>query len=110
MNTRMIRTACLALSLLPLSAVAGDDEDVAHVELDSTTIRASRELPSVMAVVPWKSALPASLGGRPAHSLVENLLEPLDPEVLRLQLEFYEQLFLKEAADEEAAVADTTGE
>ena len=110
MNARAIKTASLALMLLPLSVFAADDEDVAHVELDSTTIRASRELPKVMAVVPWKSALPASLGGRPAHSLVENLLEPLDPEVLRLQLEFYEQLFLKEAADEETTAAVRTGE
>ncbi len=105
-----MRALVVALLFMPLSAFAGDGDDAAHVELDPTTIRASRELPKVMAVVPWKSALPASLGGRPSHSLVENLLEPLDPEVLRLQLEFYEQLFLKKAADEDTAVADTTGE
>ena len=70
-----------------------------HVELDTTTIRSSSELPSVMAVVPWKKALPADLGGRPEKSLVESLLEPLDPDVFRLQLDFYEQLFVaKESA------------
>ena len=72
----------------------------AHVELDTTTIKASKELPSVMAVVPWKKALPAGLGGRPDKSLVDALLEPLDPDVFRLQLNFYEQLFVAKRESE----------
>lgn len=75
---------------------AGDEPR--HVELDTTTIKASSELPSVMAVVPWKKALPANLGGRPDQSLVDSLLEPLDPDVFRLQLNFYQQLFVSKAS------------
>ena len=102
--------AFLMTLLLPVVALAEElpsGTEPAHVDLDSTTIRASKELPSVMAVVPWKKALPADLGGRPAHSLVENLLQPLDPEVLRLQMKFYQQLFLREAAEDESAAAST---
>ncbi|MBT8136111.1 MAG: hypothetical protein KJO54_03750 [Gammaproteobacteria bacterium] len=72
----------------------------AHVELDTTTIKASKELPSVMAVVPWKKALPAGLGGRPDKSLVDALLTPLDPDVFRRQQDFYQQLFVAKRESE----------
>ena len=90
-------SALVSALTVSTAAYAEDTETAAvakHVDLDTTTIRSSSELPSVMAVVPWKKALPADLGGRPDKSLVESLLEPLDPEVFRLQLDFYEQLFV----------------
>ena len=86
-------TAGLAGNMIPADEMKTVSE-AKHVELDTTTIRSSSELPSVMAVVPWKKALPAGLGGRPDKSLVESLLEPLDPDVFRLQLDFYVQLFV----------------
>ena len=105
----MRATLLLAAVLLAATATAEDaaESDVtgvtSHVELDTTTIKANRELPSVMAVVPWKKALPAGLGGRPDKSLVEALLKPLDPDVFRLQLDFYEQLFVaNESASDDA--------
>ena len=85
-------------AMLAANGLLADDaakaDEPQHVELDTTTIRSSSELPSVMAVVPWKKALPADLGGRPDKSLVESLLKPLDPDVFRLQLDFYVQLFV----------------
>ena len=42
-----------------------------------------------MVVVPWKSAAPAELGGRPIVSLVEEALTPVDPAVFRRELEYY---------------------
>ncbi|NNF66622.1 MAG: hypothetical protein HKM98_03840 [Gammaproteobacteria bacterium] len=81
-----------------------------HVELDTTTIRSSSELPSVMAVVPWKKALSADLGGRPDKSLVDSVLAPLDPEVFRLQLDFYQQLFVAKASASADADKNLTGE
>ena len=88
-----VMAACLACNALFADETATTAE-VKHLDLDTTTIRSSTELPSVMAVVPWKKALPANLGGRPDKSLVESLLKPLDPDVFRLQLDFYVQLFV----------------
>ncbi len=83
----------VTLLLVAVTAQADDTDEPIHVDLDTTTIKASKELPSVMAVVPWKRALPAGLGGRPEQSLVDSVLKPLDPEVFRLQQDFYRQLF-----------------
>ena len=88
-----LMAAGLAGNTLSADEVAAVNE-TKHLELDTTTIRSSSELPSVMAVAPWKKALPANLGGRPDKSLVESLLQPLDPDVFRLQLDFYVQLFV----------------
>lgn len=103
--SKTIRTVCLVLLLLGNPVCADETatvDDAKHLDLDTTTIRSSSELPSVMAVVPWKKAFPADLGGRPDKSLVESLLKPLDPEVFRLQLNFYTQLFVatKSASNE----------
>ncbi|MEO0423872.1 MAG: hypothetical protein AAF184_16150 [Pseudomonadota bacterium] len=59
------------------------------IELQTTSVSGNRELPRVMVVVPWKSAAPAELGGRPIVSLVEEALAPVDPEVFRRELEYY---------------------
>lgn len=59
------------------------------IELQTTSVSGNRELPRVMVVVPWKSAAPAQLGGRPLVSLVEEALTPIDPEVFRRELEYY---------------------
>ena len=95
---RVIVIISIVIAILGGNRLCADETEkltaAKHVELDTTTIRSSTELPSVMAVVPWKKALPADLGGRPDKSLVEALLEPLDPDVFRLQLEFYKQLFI----------------
>ena len=93
----MRATLLLTAVLFAATAAAEDAAEpgvTSHVAPDTTTIKAYRALPSVMAVVPWKKALPAGLGGRPDKSLVEALLKPLDPDVFRLQLDFYEQLFV----------------
>lgn len=60
-----------------------------EIELQTTSVSGNRELPRVMVVVPWKSAAPAELGGRPIVSLVEEALAPVDPEVFRRELEYY---------------------
>jgi hypothetical protein len=60
-----------------------------ELSLQTTSVSGNRELPRVMVVVPWKTAAPAELGGRPIVSLVEEALAPVDPEVFRRRLEYY---------------------
>jgi hypothetical protein len=66
-----------------------------HLELDPTAITGNRELPKVMVIVPWKRADLGDLTGRPANSLLNEVLEPVDREVFRRELRYFEALETK---------------
>ncbi len=66
-----------------------------HLELDPTSITGNRELPKVMVIVPWKRAELGDLTGRPANSLLNEVLEPVDREVFRRELRYFEALDAK---------------
>ncbi len=66
-----------------------------HLELDPTSITGNRELPKVMVIVPWKKADLGDLNGRPANSLLNEVLEPVDREVFRRELRYFEALEAK---------------
>lgn len=66
-----------------------------HLELDPTSITGNRELPKVMVIVPWKKADLGELTGRPANSLLNEVLEPVDREVFRRELRYFEALEAK---------------
>ena len=66
-----------------------------HLELDPTAITGNRELPKVMVIVPWKRADLGDLTGRPANSLLNEVLEPVDREVFRRELRYFEALQAK---------------
>ena len=63
-----------------------------HLELDQTSIIGNRELPRVMYIVPWKKADMGDLMGRPVNSLLDEVLMPVDRDVFRRHLEYYEDL------------------
>jgi hypothetical protein len=66
-----------------------------HLELDPTEITGNRELPKVLVIVPWKRAELGELTGRPANSLLNEVLEPVDREVFRKELRYFEALEAK---------------
>ena len=66
-----------------------------HLELDPTAITGNRELPKVMVIVPWKKADVGDLTGRPANSLLNEVLAPVDREVFRRELRYFEALEAK---------------
>ena len=66
-----------------------------HLELDPTAITGNRELPKVMVIVPWKKADLGDLTGPPANSLLNEVLEPVDREVFRRELRYFEALDTK---------------
>jgi hypothetical protein len=66
-----------------------------HLELDPTSITGNRELPKVMVIVPWKRADLGDLTGRPANSLLNEVLAPVDREVFRRELRYFEALEAK---------------
>ena len=70
-----------------------------RLELDTTSVSGSRELPKVLVIVPWKDPALAELTGRPLASLVEEALSPLDPDVFRREVKYFNEL--NDAGDEE---------
>jgi hypothetical protein len=76
-----------------------------RVELENTQITGNRELPRVMYVVPWKKPDLGDFGGRPAKSLLDELLQPLDRDVFKRQVRYYDALQPDAAAAVAPAVA-----
>lgn len=63
-----------------------------RIELGTTQITGNAELPRVMYVVPWKRAELGDLAGRPAKSLLDEVLAPVDRDVFRRQNRYYDAL------------------
>ena len=60
-----------------------------RLDLDTTEITGNKELPKVMYVVPWKRADLGDLTGKPANSLVDEVLQPVDRDVFNRQERYY---------------------
>ena len=62
------------------------------VEMDTTEIHGNRELPNVLYIVPWKQSPVGELVGKPMESLLNEVLAPLDREVFKRKIEYYDWL------------------
>jgi len=78
-----------------VSAVDPPSPTMDHLELDPTSITGNRELPKVMVIVPWKRADLGDLEGRPANSLLNEVLEPVDRDVFRREMRYFDALAAK---------------
>jgi hypothetical protein len=63
-----------------------------RIELDTTQITGNRELPKVLYIVPWKHSDLSDLAGRPANSLLDEVLSPVDRDVFKRETRYYEAL------------------
>jgi hypothetical protein len=75
-----------------------------RLELDTSDVRGNRELPKVMYIVPWKKSDLGDLVGRPANSLLDEVLQPLDRDVFQRQNRYYDALKPGEAPPRTDAV------
>lgn len=73
--------ALVALNSLPVLA-----ED--RIKLDKTDIQGASELPKVLYIVPWKRTV---VDNSPVEvdSMLEQVMQPIDREVLRRQVNYY---------------------
>ncbi len=68
-----------------------------RLELETTSITGNRELPKVMYIVPWKKADLGDLSGKPARSLIDEVLAPVDRDVFRREVNYYEAVTAPQA-------------
>ncbi|WP_455207170.1 hypothetical protein [Kaarinaea lacus] len=85
MSKTTITVALLAMLGLVQQAVAED-----RLQLDEANIQGASELPKVLYIVPWKKA---EVGDKPVkvNRLVDEVLSPVDRDVLSREIRFYEQ-------------------
>jgi hypothetical protein len=79
--------SAVLVSSLALPAWAADRAD-----LEGTQILGNRELPKVLYIVPWKQPLPTELVGRPASSVLDEGLAPIDRDVFERQVHYHSLL------------------
>jgi hypothetical protein len=75
---------------------------VDRVQLDATTVTGNQELPKVMYIVPWKKSDAGDVSGKPVNSLLDEILEPVDRDVFRREVTYY-QAVKADAPDKNAA-------
>jgi len=61
-----------------------------RVDLDATTVTGNQELPKVMYIVPWKKSDIGDLAGKPMNSLLDEVLAPVDRDVFRREVKYYD--------------------
>ena len=70
-----------------------------RIELQGTTVVGNRELPKVLYIVPWKKANADNLMGNPVANLVGDSLAPIDRDVFRREVEYYDRLSARKTVD-----------
>lgn len=78
-------TLLIPLMLLSFSVFAED-----RIELQETDIQGNSELPKVLYIVPWKKAV-IDTSPVEVDSMVDDVMQPIDREVLRRQVKYYEK-------------------
>jgi hypothetical protein len=78
-----------------------------HVDLDTTTVTGNQELPRVMYIVPWKKSDIGDLAGKPPGSLLDEVLAPVDRDVFRREVRYYDAV--KAQSPGGSAPADASG-
>jgi hypothetical protein len=89
-STQVAPATPAASRAAPANAPRSNAKD--RIELDTTQITGNRELPRVLYVVPWKRSDLGDLTGRPANSLLDEVLAPVDRDVFKRQNHYYEAL------------------
>ena len=74
----------VAALLVAVPAFAQDRADI-----ERTQIIGNRELPKVLYIVPWKQPVSTELVGRPATSLLDEVLLPVDRDVFERQVRYH---------------------
>jgi hypothetical protein len=68
-----------------LSALAEE-----QMELDGMAVIGNRELPKALFIVPWKDPGADLTPERPVNSLIDEALQPVDPDVFRRKLDYFD--------------------
>jgi hypothetical protein len=80
-----------------------------RLELDTTVVTGNRELPKVLYIVPWKKSEIGDLPAQPFNTLLDEVLTPVDRDVFRREVTYYEALSTGDAAGVDAGSRSGSG-
>lgn len=86
------RTKTLAASALLLAAHLPQAAAEVVIDAGGMTVTGQRELPKVLYIVPWKKMQAAEIETPKTGSLVEDVLAPVDPEIFKIRLQYFDIL------------------
>ncbi|MGC1459678.1 MAG: hypothetical protein WA825_15480, partial [Steroidobacteraceae bacterium] len=88
-GTARSSAAPAAKAVAPAGKAGKSGKAIDRLDLDTTQITGNKELPKVMYVVPWKHSDLGDLTGKPANSLVDEILQPVDRDVFNREERYY---------------------
>jgi len=65
-----------------------------ELELDGMAVVGNRELPKALFIVPWKDPAAGMTPNRPVNSLIDEVLQPVDPDVFRRKLQYFDTVHI----------------
>lgn len=83
----------LLLAAISLSALATAEQ---KMDLDGMSVIGNQELPKALFIVPWKDPEASLAPDRPVNSLLDEALQPVDPEVFRRKLDYFDTVHKKD--------------
>lgn len=63
-----------------------------RIIMQGTAVIGNQELPKVLYIVPWKKSELPDLSEPPLESLIDDALVPIDRNVFRRQIEYYQSM------------------
>lgn len=88
MKRQSIKLLIVGLFLAIFSATANAEEE--RIKLKETGIQGNSELPKVLYIVPWKKQV-IDTSPVEVDSMVDDVMQPIDREVLHRQVIYYEK-------------------
>ena len=76
-----------ATVMLTASAYAFSEE---QMDMSGMAVIGNRELPKALFIVPWKDPNVVLTPERPVNSLIDEALQPVDPDVFRRKLDYFD--------------------
>jgi len=78
----------LVLALLSTHSIAQE-----RLEMQGTAITGNRELPSMLYIVPWKTAQNVDLGELPFSSVLNTAAQPIEPANYQRKVQLFHELY-----------------
>jgi len=60
--------------------------------MEGMSVIGNQELPKALFIVPWKDPEARLAPDRPVNSLIDEALQPVDPEIFRRKLDYFDSI------------------
>ena len=86
------------ISTLFIAAIGASSSTGAEqqMDMDGMSVIGNQELPKALFIVPWKDPEASLAPDRPVNSLIDEALQPVDPEVFRRKLDYFDTVHKKD--------------